>query len=130
MKITFSGLIHYRGGIGQLIYILHRLTGLGILGFLVVHIFDTATVFFAPALYADAIALYRNPVFLIGEIFLVFSVIYHGVNGARIALFDLIWVKKWALPAEPRTAVWTLIIAIVLWLPAAIIMTRNLIANL
>jgi len=130
MKTTFNGLLHYRGGIGQLSYILHRLTGLGILGFLVLHIFDTATVFFAPALYSEAIAFYRNPVFLTGEIFLIFSVIYHGVNGARIALFDLFLVKKWALPAEPRTAVWTLIIAIILWLPAAIIMARNLIANL
>jgi len=85
---AMTNLITYRGGAGQLSFILHRVTGLGILLFLVIHVVDTSTVFFFPSLYADAIAVYRSVPFMIGEIFLVFSVIYHGVNGARIAIFE------------------------------------------
>lgn len=125
-----TNLIKYRGGVGQLSFVLHRLTGLGILLFLVIHVVDTSTVFFFPSLYADAIAVYRSVPFMIGEIFLVFSVIYHGVNGARIAISDLALVKNWETKSQHNAAIWTLVIAIVLWLPAAFIMGRNVLEKL
>ncbi len=127
---AMTNLITYRGGVGQLSFILHRVTGLGILLFLVIHVVDTSTVFFLPSLYADAIAVYRSVPFMIGEIFLVFSVIYHGVNGARIAIFDLYLVKNWAAKPERSSAIWTLAIAVLLWLPAAFIMGRNVLDKL
>lgn len=127
---SMSNLITYRGGIGQLTFVLHRLTGLGILLFLVIHVVDTSTVFFFPALYADAIAVYRSVPFMIGEIFLVFSVIYHGVNGARIAIFDLGLIKNLETKLQRNSAIWTLMIAIALWLPAAFIMGRNVLEKL
>ena len=67
---------------------------------------------------------------MIGEIFLVFSVIYHGVNGARISIFDLYLVKRWEAKPEQNSAIWTLVIAIVLWLPTAFIMGRNVLEKL
>jgi len=80
VKVMITSLVAYHGGVGQLSFVLHRLTGLGILLFLVIHVVDTSTVFFFPSLYADAIAVYRSVPFMVGEIFLVFSVIYHGVK--------------------------------------------------
>lgn len=127
---SMSNLITYRGGIGQLTFVLHRLTGLSILLFLVIHVADTSTVFFFPALYAEAIAVYRSVPFMIGEIFLVFSVIYHGVNGARIAIFDLGLIKNLETKLQRNSAIWTLMIAIALWLPAAFIMGRNVLEKL
>ena len=47
---AMTNLITYRGGVGQLSFILHRVTGLGILLFLVIHVVDTSTVFFFPSL--------------------------------------------------------------------------------
>ncbi|NOH02618.1 MAG: succinate dehydrogenase, cytochrome b556 subunit [Chloroflexi bacterium] len=91
---AITNLVTYRGGVGQLSFVLHRMTGLGILLFLVIHVVDTSTVFFFPSLYADAIAIYRSVPFMIGEILLVFSVIYHGVNGVRIAILDLYLTKN------------------------------------
>ena len=125
-KLTLTGLTSYAGREGQLSFVLHRLTGLGTLLFLSLHILDTATVYFAPSLYSHAIDLYRSTPFMLGEIALVFSVIYHGVNGARIAFFDLFAPKLWSLPSGRKTAFWTLLVAIVLWLPAALWMGRNL----
>lgn len=131
-QVMMKGLIRYRGGVGQLSFILHRVTGLGILLFLVIHVVDTSTVFFFPSLYADAIAIYRSVPFMIGEIFLVFSVIYHGVNGVRITILDLALVKNKNLETklQRNSAIWTLMVAIVLWLPAAFIMGLNVLEKL
>lgn len=128
-KLTLTGLVRYAGREGQLSFILHRLTGLGTLLFLTIHILDTSTVYFFPNLYSHAIDIYRSTPFMIGEMFLVFSVIYHGVNGARIAIFDLFSPKLWSIPNERKTAAWTLAIAIVLWLPALYLMGRSLLVN-
>lgn len=131
MKISaIASLVTYRGGLGQLSFLLHRLTGLGILLFLIIHVVDTSTVFFLPTLYPDAIAIYRSVPFMIGEIFLVFSVIYHGVNGARIAIFDLFLLRSWDFKAQRSSVAWILVISILLWLPAAFIMGRNVIEKL
>lgn len=127
---AIASLVTYRGGWGHLSFLLHRLTGLGILLFLVIHVVDTSTVFFFPALYPDAIAIYRSVPFMIGEIFLVFSVIYHGVNGARIAIFDLFLVKSWEFKTQRNSVAWALIISILLWFPVAFIMGRNVIEKL
>ena len=130
VKTAMTSLVTYRGLEGQLGFILHRLTGLGILLFLVIHVVDTSTVFFFPSLYADAIAVYRSVPFMIGEIFLVFSVIFHGVNGARIAIFDLYLVKNWEIKKQRNSIMWTLVISVLLWLPAAFIMGRNVLEKL
>jgi succinate dehydrogenase / fumarate reductase cytochrome b subunit len=130
VKTAMASMIVYRGREGQMSFILHRLTGLGVLVFLVIHVLDTSTVFFFPSHYDHAIALYRSLPFMIGEIFLVFSLIYHGVNGARIAIFDLYLLKNWALRPERNSALWTLAIAILLWLPAAFIMGRYVLEKL
>lgn len=129
VRLTLTGLARYAGREGQLSFILHRLTGLGTLLFLGIHILDTSTVYFFPNLYSHAIDIYRSTPFMLGEIVLVFSVIYHGVNGARIAISDLFAPRFWEIQSERQSAVWTLAIAIVLWLPAAFLMGRSLLIN-
>ena len=129
IQTTVSGFSQYRGREGHWLFILHRLTGLGTLLFLIIHILDTSTVYFFPSLYSHAIDIYRSTPFMIGEIFLVFSVIFHGVNGARIALFDLFLTNWWKTPSQRSSARWTLAIAVLLWLPAAALMMRSLLIN-
>jgi succinate dehydrogenase / fumarate reductase cytochrome b subunit len=125
LRATMEGNLRYRGGEAQLSYILHRISGLGTLLFLAIHILDTATVYFFPSLYADAINLYRSTPFMIGEIILVFLVLYHGANGLRIALFDL-FPHLWQQETQRQGFHWVLAVAILLWLPAAFLMGRNL----
>ena len=78
----------YRGGEGQFAWALHRLTGLGVLLFLVLHILDTFFIVFGPALYNKVIELYRQPLFRVGEIGLAGAVLFHALNGMRITLMD------------------------------------------
>ena len=80
----------YRGGLGQLSWVLHRVTGIGIFAFLLLHIFDIFLVGFDP-LYFDTLAiLYHHPLMRIGHIFLFFSVLFHAVNGMRIIVLDFV----------------------------------------
>lgn len=129
LDTNITGLTRYRGREGQISFILHRLTGLGTLLFLSIHILDTATVYFFPSLYEHAIDLYRTTPLMIGEILLVFSVIYHGVNGLRIAYFDLYRPDLWNIETNRKSAIWTLVISVVLWLPAAYLMGRALLIH-
>lgn len=130
LKTTLEGYFRYRGREGQLNFLLHRLTGLGTLLFLTIHIVDTAMVYFNPPLYEEAIEIYRHPLFMVGEIFLVFSVIFHGVNGLRVAYVDLFKPQNWTIERQRKAARWTLGISVVLWVVPAIIMTRSLIVHL
>lgn len=129
LRDTLSGFKGYRLQVGNFSFIMHRLTGLGTLLFLSIHILDTSTVYFFPQLYEHAIAIYRLPLFMLGEIALVFAVIYHGVNGARIAIFDLFAPQGWQTASQNRTALWTLGVAVVLWLPAAFMMFRSMLIH-
>lgn len=125
IKATLLGYVQYRGQ-GQVVFLLHRITGLGTLLFLTIHIVDTAVVYFAPELYPHSIALYRNTAFMLGEIGLVFCVVFHGVNGLRIAYADLFKPEAWTLRNTGRAVITTLIISVLLWLPAAGIMSYNI----
>ncbi len=126
LRATLDGSLRYRGKEGQLSFLLHRLSGLGTLLFLTVHILDTATVYFFPGLYQHAIAIYRSTPFMLGEIGLVFLVIFHGANGLRIALLDF-FPHLWRPAPEKRSVGWVLAISLLLWLPAAYWMGRSLI---
>jgi len=129
LKNTAAGYITYRGQEGHYAFLLHRLTGLGTLLFLIIHILDTATVYYFPSLYEHAIELYRSTPFMIGEMGLVFSVIYHGINGIRIALVDLYFENRWVIKIQQRSVRATLIASVLLWTPAAFIMMRNLLIH-
>jgi succinate dehydrogenase / fumarate reductase cytochrome b subunit len=115
---TIKGYATYKGREGHYAFLLHRLTGLGTLLFLTIHILDTSTVYFWPELYEHAIALYRHPLFMMGEIALVFSLVYHGVNGLRIAATDLWLPAKWGIKIQRNAVRYTLLISLVLWAPA------------
>jgi succinate dehydrogenase / fumarate reductase cytochrome b subunit len=126
IKTTINGYVGYRGREGHISFLLHRITGLGTALFLTIHILDTSLVYFFPGLYEHAIGLYRSTLFGIGEIFLIFCVLFHGVNGLRIAFSDLIAPKLWSIPKQRMSTRWTMIITLILWLPAAGIMAYNI----
>ena len=81
----------YRGGVGQWSWVLHRVTGVGVLLFLCLHILDTSLVVLGPEHYNSIIQIYRIPIFRLMEIVLFASVLFHALNGVRIILID-VWV--------------------------------------
>ncbi|NNF58681.1 MAG: succinate dehydrogenase, cytochrome b556 subunit [Rhodothermaceae bacterium] len=79
----------YKLRVGMFAWILHRLTGLALVGYLVVHIWGLKAITNAEA-YNALIASYHAPIFKVGEFLLLGAVIYHALNGMRIVLIDFV----------------------------------------
>lgn len=82
----------YRGNEGMWSWVLHRITGVAIFFFLLVHVLDTALIRVSPEAYDAVIGTYKNPVMAIGEVVLVAGIVYHAMNGLRIIIVDF-WSK-------------------------------------
>lgn len=108
----------YKGGVGEIASWLHKLTGLGVFFFLVFHIFDTAALAYSSELYNKVIAIYRNPLFKIGEVGLIGCVLFHAFNGVRLILLDLFTF----LIKHHKTLFWVqTAIVFLLWIPTGLI---------
>ena len=78
----------YRGQYGMWSWVAHRITGVAIFFFLLVHVLDTALVRVSPEAYNAVMATYNNPVMVLCEAGLVAAIVYHAFNGLRIILID------------------------------------------
>ncbi|HEY4687762.1 MAG TPA: succinate dehydrogenase, cytochrome b556 subunit [Anaerolineae bacterium] len=78
----------YRGGTGQLTWLMHRISGVAVVYFLSLHIFETLQLARGAQAYNDATAVYHQPWFRPFEFLLVMAVVYHALNGLRVMLFD------------------------------------------
>lgn len=78
----------YRGREGQWSWVAHRITGVLIFVFLLVHVMDTSLVRVSPEAYDAVIDTYKNPVVGLGEAGLVAAVVFHAFNGLRVMLVD------------------------------------------
>jgi succinate dehydrogenase / fumarate reductase cytochrome b subunit len=73
-------------------WVLHRITGVGIFFFLLVHILDTALVRVSPEAYNVVIESYKTPIIGVAELGLVGAILFHGLNGLRVIAVDF-WSK-------------------------------------
>jgi succinate dehydrogenase / fumarate reductase cytochrome b subunit len=85
----FSTLLGYHKYSGAWAWILHRLTGIGLTGYIIMHIFALSTLQRGKEPFDAEMALFQTPVFLFFEWLLGALVFYHALNGIRIVLVDL-----------------------------------------
>ena len=78
----------YKGQSGMWSWLLHRVTGLGILLFLLVHIVDVSLLGFGPAAYNEGILLFDSIIVRLLSLALIGAVLLHGFNGVRIMVID------------------------------------------
>ncbi|MGD2153646.1 MAG: succinate dehydrogenase, cytochrome b556 subunit [Gemmatimonadales bacterium] len=116
-RTSFREGLSYRGGSSMWAWVLHRVTGLGVLLFLSIHILETFTLSFGPDFYDHTMELYNTAYFRVAEVGLLFAVLYHAVNGTRITVQDL-WPALWRYE---RVLVWVGFgIVIVVFVPLAV----------
>ncbi len=110
----------YRGDLGQYAWVLHRVTGAGIVFFLLIHIIDIMLIGFGRDVYDDAVAVYSNAFLIPLEIALVGAVFYHTLNGLRIIFLNfsntgvrlekqLFWVALAATAVITAISAWIII---------------------
>lgn len=78
----------YRGREGMWSWVGHRITGVVIFLFLLVHVLDTSLVRVSPGAYDAVMATYKNPLMALGETALVAAIVFHAFNGLRLILVD------------------------------------------
>jgi succinate dehydrogenase / fumarate reductase, cytochrome b subunit len=89
--------IRYKGKEGHWSWVLHRLTGLGLVFFMILHVFGMSMSAFNPPVHDAMLEVYKTPLFAIGELGLAFCLVFHAINGTRIAILELkpeLWTQQ------------------------------------
>ncbi|MEZ4496275.1 MAG: succinate dehydrogenase, cytochrome b556 subunit [Thermomicrobiales bacterium] len=108
----------YNGDTGQYAWLFHRMTGIGVLFFLLVHVIDIMLIGLGRDVYDHAVSFYGKWYIIPMEVLLVGAVIYHALNGLRIIAIDF-WSEG---TRRERQMFWVALIgAAVLTIPSAII---------
>jgi succinate dehydrogenase / fumarate reductase cytochrome b subunit len=108
----------YRSPSGMWSWLLHRITGLGLLVFLFIHIVDVSVIGFGPKVYNNSVLLFDQFIVRLLSLSLVASVLYHGLNGLRIMAIDF-WRKGVRYQKVLFVAVLT--VSIIVFIPVAYI---------
>ena len=72
---------------GQVAWVLHRLSGLAIVLYLVLHIYSISKLS-DPVTFDAEMRLYSKPIFRLGEIGLLAACVFHALNGIRVLIVD------------------------------------------
>jgi len=83
-------------------YILHRISGLALVLYLVMHVYVTGERARGQAAWEAVMGKLDNPFFKIGEFLVLLAFIYHAVNGLRLVVVELgFLIGKPAPPTYP-----------------------------
>lgn len=72
--------------VGTWAFILNRITALGLVFYLFLHLIVLGKLAQGPQAYDGFLDLVKNPVFIFGELLVIIAGIYHGLNGIRIGI--------------------------------------------
>lgn len=78
----------YRGREGQWAWLLHRLSGLAILAYFLLHVVSISLIMFGEEAYMAVHETYDYAIFRVGLILVTAGVVYHALNGLRIMVMD------------------------------------------
>ena len=100
-------LLRYRGSEGMLAWAFHRISGVAIWAFILLHVLDIWLVGVNSELYDEVLAIYASPFGRVMESLLGAALLYHALNGLRIIIMDFwpsmtryhkqLWYLSWVL---------------------------------
>ena len=77
-----------RWGYERYLFALHRVSGLGLLAYFLMHIFVTSARALGPTAWDRTMSVFSGPVFTVGEYLVFAAFAFHAVNGIRLALIE------------------------------------------
>jgi len=78
-----------RWGVERYLYTLHRVTGLGLLFYFLIHIFVTSSRFFGKDVWDTVMGIVNSPLFHFGELLVYVAFCFHALNGIRLVFIEL-----------------------------------------
>ena len=114
----------YKGQSGMWSWLFHRVTGLGILLFLFIHIVDISMLGFGPRIYNDSIVLFDSVIVRLLSLALIGAIFLHAFNGVRIMLVDF-----WSKGVRYQRVMFVIVMAltIIVFIPTAFFVLRPLV---
>jgi succinate dehydrogenase / fumarate reductase, cytochrome b subunit len=109
--------VSYRGREGQIAWMLHRASGVGVFLFLTFHIIDIFLMSFGPDVFDTLLFFYHQFLFKLLIVFgLYLGVLYHALNGIRVVIIDF-----WPGMAHQQARLWRvqMVIFTVAYVPSA-----------
>lgn len=104
-------LLRYRGGTGMLAWAFHRISGVAIWAFILLHVLDIWLANVDSRLYDELLAIYGSPIGRVLESLLGAALLYHALNGLRIIVMDF-WPPMTRYHKQLWYAVWVLFLVI------------------
>jgi succinate dehydrogenase / fumarate reductase cytochrome b subunit len=121
MRRYLSLMFGYRGREGTWAWLFHRISGIAIWLFVVLHVVDIYLVGGNPRAYDDILQFYASPVGRVLEVLLGAALLYHALNGLRIIIIDL-WPAMTSLHRVLWWGTWVIFIGV--GVPGALIILR------
>jgi succinate dehydrogenase / fumarate reductase cytochrome b subunit len=116
--------VTYRGREGQIAWMLHRITGVGVFLFLAMHIFNIFLMSFPPHVFNSVLFFYHSVLFKLLSIFgLYLGLLYHALNGIRVMIVDF-----WPGAGKYQAPLWRIqmVIFVLVFIPSAVIMLERM----
>lgn len=86
---------------GNWAFLLHRLTGVLLIAYLLVHIY-VLTGLYDPAAFAEEMEILTNPAVQMVEFMLFLPILFHSINGIRLVIIE--WTDKGSRYQKPMIA--------------------------
>ncbi|MDQ3020987.1 MAG: succinate dehydrogenase, cytochrome b556 subunit [Bacteroidota bacterium] len=118
--------LSYKNNSGSWAWILHRITGIALIGYLFLHIYSLSPLTQGEAVFNKEMEAYTTPFFMVLEWFLFAFVLFHSLNGIRIVIVD--WADGAKYQKQLYKATW--ILGIILFLAMGAIMIAHEIKKL
>ena len=77
-------------GVEGCAWVLHRLTGLALVAFLLMHLYTLGSVQGGEAAFDQAMKALQRPLPKTGELLLLWAILFHGLNGLRLILINVL----------------------------------------
>ncbi len=100
-------LFRYRGSEGMVAWAFHRIAGVALFAFVLLHVFDIYLAGADPSAYNELLAFYGSTPGRVMETLLGAALLYHALNGLRILIMDfwpattryhkVMWYVNWAI---------------------------------
>ena len=121
---SFFRAVTYRGREGQIAWMLHRITGVGVFLFLALHIVNIFLMSFPSDVFNSVLVFYHSVLFKLLSIFgLYLGVLYHALNGIRVMIVDF-----WPGAGRYQAPLWRvqMVIFVLAFVPSAAIMLARM----
>ena len=111
----------YRGSEGMVAWAFHRISGVAIWAFVVLHVIDIYLVGGDPKAYDTILQVYASPPGRVMETLLGAALLYHALNGLRIIVMDF-----WPAFSRYQRTLWRInwVIFALVGLPVAVVILK------